>query len=226
MFKNFVKHIIKKRQALIDRKNRERLTNKDITLVCSNCTGGILYHWLGLQFNSPFINLYMDNEDFLIALENFDEFISGPVVEVKDSGKDYPVGKGVHGEIIHFMHYPDFNTALRKWDERKVRIKKDNMAVMLTNFGAGISEQAMHCYKSGKESPEVSDIVRRFERLPFKNKIILSGFDLKTPVSVQLKGMPTENRGKIINIFNTQNVFGKRYIDQFDYITFINNCHS
>ena len=62
-------------QERINRKNRSKLTNLSPSLVCSNCTGGFLYHWLGLRFYSPFINLYMTNEDFLTALENWDLFI-------------------------------------------------------------------------------------------------------------------------------------------------------
>lgn len=122
------------RQKCINRKNRSRLVNKKPTLICSNCTGGVLYHWLGLQFNSPFINLYMDNPDFIIAMENFDEFIQGDIKEYTDNTLNYPVGIGCHGEKIHFMHYSSFPEAISKWNERKQRINKENMAVMLTNF--------------------------------------------------------------------------------------------
>ena len=48
--------------------------------------GGVLYHWLGLKFNSPFINLFMSNNDFLFAMENFDDFLRTPIIE--DQGKE------------------------------------------------------------------------------------------------------------------------------------------
>ena len=60
----------------INDKNRKRLKNVSPTLICSNCTGGFLYHWLGLQFRSPFINLYLTDSDFVLALENWEQFIS------------------------------------------------------------------------------------------------------------------------------------------------------
>ena len=91
-------------QERINRKNRSKLTNLSPSLVCSNCTGGFLYHWLGLRFYSPFINLYMTNEDFLTALENWDLFIHSEIKEVKNSGFDYPVGEGLLGVKIHFVH--------------------------------------------------------------------------------------------------------------------------
>ena len=95
-------------QERINRKNRSKLTNLSPSLVCSNCTGGFLYHWLGLRFYSPFINLYMTNEDFLTALENWDLFIHSEIKEVKNSGFDYPVGEGLLGVKIHFVHYKAF----------------------------------------------------------------------------------------------------------------------
>ena len=138
-------------QNRINRKNQKRLVNKNITLICSNCTGGVLYHWLNLKFQSPFINLYMDNKDFITALENFDEFLTEDIVEDLNSQKSYPVGIGCHGERIHFMHYKDFPSALEKWNIRKKRINRNNIAVMLTNFGAGLTDQEIQECTNNRE---------------------------------------------------------------------------
>lgn len=134
---SIIRKFITCRQERINAANRRRLINHTPTLICSNCTGGVLYHWLGLEFRSPFINLYMDNPDFLSAMEHFDEFIHADITEDTASDKPYPVGVGPRGERIHFMHYPDFATAKAKWIERRQRIDTDNMAVMLTNLGVG-----------------------------------------------------------------------------------------
>lgn len=83
---------IKRIQNKINFNNRKLLMNLSPTLVCSNCTGGFLYHWLGLKFYSPFINLFLWPKDFIIALENWEEFISSQVIETK-SGLQYPVGQ-------------------------------------------------------------------------------------------------------------------------------------
>lgn len=133
--KSIISKFFKWRQDKINANNRKRLTNQTPTLICSNCCGGLLYHWLGLKFQSPFINLYMNNEDFLTAMENFDEFINGEIIEDKNSDKEFPVGIGVHGERIYFMHYPNFSYAIEKWKERVKRIDRNNMAVMMTNYG-------------------------------------------------------------------------------------------
>ena len=199
------------RQHIINERNRARLTNYTPTLICSNCVGGILYHWLGLKFYSPFINLYMDNNDFLTALENFDEFIAGKIVEDTNPNNKYPIGIGIHGEKIHFMHYPDFQTAISKWNERKERIDKSNMGIMLTNFGIGIAS----------DETNNGGIIERFNKLPFKHKKIFSGEDINNRDIVYLKGYNKVRAYKNIN--RTQNILsGERYIDQFDYVNFIN----
>lgn len=122
-------------QRYYNAKNRARLTNHEPTLICSNCTGGILYHWLGLQFRSPFINLYLTNADFLSALDHLSDFLSAPIDEVNDNRYSYPVGRSqCQGELLHFVHYRSFDMACQKWNERKLRVNWDNMAVMHTNW--------------------------------------------------------------------------------------------
>lgn len=205
---NIIRKIIAWRQNRINLKNR--LINRTPTLICSNCTGGVLYHWLGLKFQSPFINLYMTNNDFISAMENFDKFISTDIIEEYDSGKNYPVGIGYGGCRIHFMHYNTFQEAKQKWDERKQRIDKDNMAIWLTNFNSDNFGRVAEC-----------ELVKRFNKLPFRNKLIFSGHKIDAPNVIWLKGYnKVEHK---YNIFRTQNIFGKRWIDQFDYVSYLNN---
>lgn len=125
------------RHSVINRRNKKRLTNYSPTLVCSNCTGGLLYHWLGLRFNSPFINLYLTDDDFVKALESWNEFISYDIQEDKETDKSYPVGISYGNIKIHFMHYATFEEAKAKWNERCRRMGKDvnRYGFMLTNWG-------------------------------------------------------------------------------------------
>ena len=203
MFHRFIKW----RQERINAINRERLINTTPTLICSNCTGGILYHWLGLQFRSPFINLYMSNNDFLVAMENFDRFFATEIIEDTNAGKIYPVGIGYLGVRVHFMHYPDFETARAKWNERKQRIDKSNMAIFLTNLQPSVMRGG-------------SDVIQRFNSLHFKNKLIFSGEKIDAPNIIYLKGYKKVQYKK--NIYATQSIFGSRYIDQFDFVDYIN----
>lgn len=192
------------RHSIINKKNRSLLTNCTPTLICSNCTGGFLYHWLGLQFRSPFINLYLTDSDFVKALEHWGEFVKYDIIEDVTSIKNYPVGISCYGIRIHFMHYKTFDEAKTKWQERVKRIDNDNIAFMLTNWG-------------GQES-----VLKRFDKLSFKNKVAFSWQRYDDMKSVFfLKGYKRVRKKK--NIYATQYIDGRRFIDQFDYIQFINN---
>lgn len=187
-------------QENINKRNRKRLSNTNPTLICSNCTGGFLYHWLGLKFNSPFINLYLSPNDFVTMLENFEEFISTPLKR-KHSEK-YPIGEGILGIEVHFVHYENWDQANTIWEKRKKRIDRDNIGIMLTNW----------C--------DSYEVLKRFDELPFKHKVVFTDKpypEIKS--SYYIKGLKIrENR----NLYATQYITGKRYIDQFDYVKFIN----
>lgn len=193
-------------QSKINAKNRSRLTNQQPTLVCSNCTGGFLYHWLGLQFRSPFINLWMKPGEFISALENFDKFLDTPFHEVYEKGIEYPIAEGYNGLRVYFTHYRSFDEALHKWNERLERMDRNHIGIMLTNWN-GDYEQ-----------------LKKFNTLPFKNKIVFT--DKKFPEfksAVWLKGLKIGG-ARHQNVYFTKNPFtGKRYIDQFDYVDFLNS---
>ena len=138
LIKRQIKTHLEKKQNEIDSSNRAKLKNKDISLICSNCAGGIIYHWLGLKFNSPFINLYMTGEDYIKALENWQDFLNAKIVEDTSADETYPVGIGYSDIKIHFMHYHTFEEAIEKWNRRKARVNSDNIAFMYTNYAGGV----------------------------------------------------------------------------------------
>ena len=102
------------------------------------------------------------------------------------------------------MHYTDFETAMQKFIERKNLIDKSNFGVMLTNWEGDIS------------------ILDRFEKLPFPHRIVFVNRPYpKYPQAFYIKGF--KNVRDIKNIYATQSITGHRYIDQFDYVAFINS---
>ena len=135
------------------------------------------------------------------ALENFDEFIDTPIQEVKDSGKDYPVGVGALGIKVYFMHYKSFAEAVEKWNERKQRINKNNMGVMLSNYAGGY------------------ELLKRFDALPYAHKVVFVPEPVEgIKTAVYLKNYDACRK----NLYRTISITGKRCIDQFDYVDFIN----
>lgn len=213
--------IIDYRLKGINKKNRKSLKNYDFSIIASNCTGGFLSHWLGLEFKTPFVNLFLDNNDFLTAMENFDEFIEGQIIELKNNPHSYPIGVGVHGEKIHFSHYPDFKTAIEFWEKRKPRLDRERMIIMLSNLGCGIESAE----KTKKEIyNEELKVINRFNLLPFKNKIVFSGFNFKLPNVIYIKGY-SDLPGHHLFELNKKSLL-KRYIDQFDYVGYLNSLNS
>lgn len=195
----FIQNIQKQK----DTQKRLKLTNHNFSLITSNCTGGFIYHWLGLQFRTPFINLWMTNNDYIQMLENFDDFIRTPLHEDTDATEPYPVGIGWGGGRVLFTHYRSFEEANKKWEERKKRIDCHNMSVWMTNW-------------SGDE-----DILRRFDALPFENKVIFVNRPYEQYTSaVYLSGFEKEKG--VGQIYKTKNFLGKRYIDEFDYVSHLN----
>lgn len=130
-----------------------------LCLITSNCIGGIWSNAYGFRFRSPTVNLYMDVPDFVSFAENLEANLHAPLLSGGTSRSGgYPVGK--IGDItLHFVHYPDFQTAKAKWVERAGRVDLSKAVLLL-------------CERDGC----TSETVERFARLPYP-KILLT----KTP---------------------------------------------
>ena len=101
------------------------------------CWGGITYNRLNLQFRSPFVNLFLEDDDYLKFLKRpryyleqslvFSEFGYSSVCSIS-----YPIAK-LGDILIHFSHYKTFDEAVECWERRKKRIDWDNIFVMMFN---------------------------------------------------------------------------------------------
>lgn len=190
----------------VDKANRKRLTNKDFSLLCNNCNGGQLSHDLGLQFRSPTVNLFFYSDHFFRFCENFEYYIAQPLVlcenPVYKPEIEYPVCN--LGDLeLHFLHYDSFAQAKEKWDARTARLNKENLFVMWT-FVGGTDEE----------------MLARFERLPFKNKVAFTEREFpQYPSAFCIRGFEEKGLGVLIQFDGWR---GKRIIDQFDYVTWLN----
>ena len=149
---------------------RNRITNKDFTLIARDCVGGILYHQLGLKFLSPTINLFFIPEEFNYFCLNLKEYIAGELVELVDNDTPYPIGliypvKGAsitRPVRVDFMHYDSFEQAKNKWNVRKQRINWNNLFVLST-----------FCYE-----PEIAtltpQLIEDWNKIPYKKAMIVS----------------------------------------------------
>lgn len=131
--KETIKHLLsdKNPAAIRRRKNmRAALTNTTPTFLCPNCIGGILFHDLGLQFQSPTVNLMMFQTDFAKFVLNMDHYLALELAFFQHPDYSFPCAR--LGDItIHFTHYHTEEEAAQKWAERSARIDRDNLFVFL-----------------------------------------------------------------------------------------------
>lgn len=190
----------------INKANRKRLINKEFSLLCNNCNGGIISHDLGLQFRAPTVNMFFYSDHFLRFCESFEYYIAQPLIPCENPRHkpeiEYPVCN--LGDLeLHFLHYSSFEQAKEKWDARTARLNRENIFVMWTFFG-GTDEQTM----------------ARFDQLPFKNKVAFTEKPFPQYKSAcYIRGFEEQGLGVLTQFDGLR---GKRVIDQFDYVNWFN----
>ena len=205
---NKIRNIVwKHNHEKINKKNRDRLCVKDATIISMNCNGGILSHDLGLQFKSPTVNLFFRAEDFIKFCENLEYYLSiDEFVECTDpeiiGQRTYPIA--YLGDLILFLvHYNTIEEAQEKWNSRKKRINWDNILILNTDR-EGMTD-------------ELKD---RFEKLPYRKVMFVNKPDNKHPSCFYISGYEED---ECVGIITDHKSFdGKRPIDQFDWVGFIN----
>lgn len=190
------------REYFINRPNRKRLTNANPTIIASNCNGGFIAHDLNLRFNSPFVNLFLTPKDFIRYLKNI-EFYQQQNLTFVQTEKAYPVAK-LADITLCFMHYHSEQEAEQKWNERSKRMDLDNLFVMMTE----------------RDGCEYQDLIE-FDALPFKNKVVFTHKhypEIESAFYIHEPG----NNAMVGDIFEYTSLNGKRYYDQFDYVSWLN----
>jgi len=166
--------------------------------------GGVVLHDLGLPFNSPTVNLYFSANDFVKFLSKLNYYLHCEFEEVKDSGKEYPVGR-LDDLVVHFVHYQSFEEAVKKWKERCNRIDFEHIYTILVDRD-GCNEL----------------IAKKYDSLPYRNKVFLTYKDYPHIKSlVYLKN--SEDNGKLRDICQYKSkLTRKRWLDDFNYVEFFN----
>lgn len=187
---------------------KRKLRNYNPTIISSNCNGGIIYHDLNLPFNSPTINLSMDTDDFIKLVSNMKYYLGQEIVEIEDKNYQFPCGM-LDDIKIRFNHYDTFEEAVYKWNERKKRINWDNIYIM------GIDGDKAS-YSSLKE----------FDKLPYKNKVIFTNKDYpEIKSSYKINGFEDKDEVGVL-IYFKKSFFIRRYLDDFDYVSFLNKIQT
>lgn len=119
---------------------RRRLKNHDFTLISQNCVGGVMYNVLGLPFQSPTINLFIEDENFVKLVENLPHYMSQPAQPYLERYVDpvkpaiaYPKIKVDDIEIC-CMHFKDCREAVEAWERRRKRVNLNNVFVIACSW--------------------------------------------------------------------------------------------
>lgn len=191
----------------INKKFRKQLKNDDFTILCSNCIGGCIYHRLGKRFLSPTINMWMLQPDFVTFLLHLDDYLKESVVFVP-TGESTPCGKIGGGTIpeilLHFNHAKSSEEADTQWNDRKKRINKDNLYIIMYYLD-GVTEEQLHL----------------LDDYSCKNKVVLTAKEL--PGVAWSKFIQRPNHGQYPDSYLGRDVFGRRHYEKkWDFVGFLN----
>lgn len=164
-------------------------------------------HWItclslvhSQESSENFTGNRLRQHDFIKMVENLEWYMHGQIVELYGE-ENYPVGF-LNDIKIHFRHYDNFDEAVLKWEKRKKRINWDNLFII------------------GDSRNEDYEVIQRFDRLPYKNKVIFSLIpypEFKSFFYVKA----FKKKWGVMTDFKNQ-FLKRRYLDDFDYIAFLN----
>lgn len=183
----------------MQKKWRSKINNKDISIICSTCMGGVIYHNLGMEFLSPTINLYMSNLDFVKFACNLKEYCSADL-EFYKSEHPFPVAH-LKDITIYFNHSKSDAEAANDWNRRKQRINYDNLYLIFY-------------YREGYTLEQIREI----EAAQCKKVAVLTHkpLDLEYAVYIKGNGNPTQN-------FLEKDRFGiMSFEKEWDFVSWLN----
>ncbi len=160
----------------------KQLIENPPSIISRHCWGGIVSHTLGLKFNTPFVNLFLNEVDFNKLAKNFSHYMNQEL-EFAQDGYDpileshYPIVK-LDDITLYFNHYSSFEEAKTKWEERKKRINYNNLLFETTT--------------------EYKSVALQFQSLELPQKICFCVDDFDSPDMINCVDLiPNFSQGKL-----------------------------
>lgn len=141
-----------------------KIQKSDLSIICNNCVGGIIYNTLGLECKSPCKNLAIPEDSFLKLVHNL-EYYMPLKLEFKrwqidpHSEKDFPV-MSLNDIEIWCNHDLSINEARDKWERRKKKINYKNIILIMYTENDKVGETFLKIKKYRKILfvPEISEL--------------------------------------------------------------------
>ncbi len=189
---------------------RLRLKTKEVSIISSNCIGGVILHDLGMKFNSPFVNLFIRADDFIKLCQDLPTYMESQLIFVNEIDPMYGELKYPTALLkdvkIYFMHYKTKEEAQLAWERRKQRINYNKIFLIFTD-------------RSGCTQKNLEE----FEKLKYKKKVVFTHLphpEIKSAFYV--KGFESEDKVGVLTEFRNSKWPIRRIVDQFDYVKWLN----
>ncbi len=194
-----------------DLKRWMKVKESRISIISHNCWGGYTYNSLGMEFLSPFINMFMEPKDYFRLLNHFDFYMKLPLHYIREGyepvlKRNYPVA-GLEDVTLYFNHYTDFESASVMWEKRKERLNYENLFI--------------------EAIIDTKEELEDFLSLPYKNKIGFSTIPCREEQVIYfpiLKNGYAQNKydGNTWNFFNHMAMAGSDECRQYDILKLLN----
>lgn len=190
-------------RKILNEQNKARLKNKDFTIISSNCNGSMMLNDLGMQFKSPFVNLYIRPSHFVKYLTNIEYYRNCKLEFVKEKQEKFPIAY-LDDVEIRFLHNTSEQEAEEKWVSRTQRMNMKNFFVIM-------SERDGCTYED----------LKKFDELPIENKVVFT--HKPYPEFESAVYIPNFEKDRQVGVLlDFSGCCGYRYFDYFDYISWFN----
>lgn len=199
----------------LEDRRKQSLVNSNFSIITGSCIGGVIYHKLGMRFMSPTINMWMTPTDVLKFCQDIDYYVSAELIFGATPHKDCPnsptayLGYDEKQIVLYFNHSNSEIEAANDWNRRKNRINKDNLYIIITDYGLS------------KSDIETIKLIKCKRTVVFTAK---KRFDI--PNSFRLSGLRNEVDGDL-HMVKKGWITGRSVWEQeFDYVKWLNGCKS
>ena len=186
-----LKHFIENKKNRIRTMMFRKYCNiHSVSIISSDCIGGLIYHDTQNKFLTPTINMSFDPLEFCKMLKNAENIKSAFLTEKRDSKipagtLHFPDGKC---DFV-FNHYESYNDGFNKWVERVGRITENifvivNSRVLTNELLSAFSEipyrKILFCEETNVEIHRNEDIfISKYNAVKYKNILSLKrGYNL------------------------------------------------
>lgn len=183
---------------IISRRNNK---NKDFSILCGNCMGGIICNKLNVPFLSPTVNLMMSQPDLYKLLMNLSDYLSSDFEELP--AMEVPRGR-LKDIVINFTHFNSYDDGVKAWKRRCGRINYNNLWVIATDRD-GVTEED----------------IASLQHVDCRGLVVFTAKKYDYPYCFQLKQFEGQNQ---IGDIMQQTIYGKRFFEiYFDYVRWLNS---